>query len=68
MCGWVPFAEQVSLSVSVGWGDKAFYATTSTCRHAGAMLDAFDCPYVDVRAGYRRSRHCRPVTFLRKSP
>ena len=27
MCGWVPSAWQVSLSVSVGWGDTAFYTT-----------------------------------------
>ena len=27
VCGWVPSAGQVSLSVSVGWGDTAFYAT-----------------------------------------
>ena len=28
MCGWVPSAGQVSLSVSVGWGDTTFHATT----------------------------------------
>ena len=27
MCGWFPSAGQVSLSVSVGWGDTTFYAT-----------------------------------------
>ena len=27
MCGWVPSAWQVSLSVSVCWGDTEFYAT-----------------------------------------
>ena len=27
VCGWVPSAGQVSLSVSVSWGDTAFYAT-----------------------------------------
>ena len=27
VCGWVPSAGQVSLSVSVGWGDTTFYAT-----------------------------------------
>ena len=27
MCGWVPSAGQVSLFVSVGWGDTTFYAT-----------------------------------------
>ena len=27
MCGWVPSAGQVSLSVSVGWGDTTFHAT-----------------------------------------
>ena len=31
VCGWVPSAGQVSLSVSVGWGDTTFYAT-SMCR------------------------------------
>jgi len=29
VCGWVPSAGQVSLSVSVGWGDTTFHATTS---------------------------------------
>ena len=29
MCGWVPSAGQVSLSVSVGWGDTTFHATMS---------------------------------------
>ena len=30
VCGWVPSAGQVSLSVSVGWGDTTFHATRST--------------------------------------
>ena len=29
VCGWVPSAGQVSLSVSVGWGDTTFYATVA---------------------------------------
>jgi len=32
VCGWVPSAGHVSLFVSVGWGDTAFYATPSTRR------------------------------------
>ena len=33
MCGGVPSAGQVSLSVSVGWGDTAFYATLPDDEH-----------------------------------
>jgi len=29
VCGWVPSAGQVSLSVSVGWGETEFYATAT---------------------------------------
>jgi len=29
VCGWVPSAGQVSLSVSVGWGDTTFHATAA---------------------------------------
>jgi len=32
VCGWVPSAGQVSLSVPVGWGDTTFYATRSPPR------------------------------------
>jgi len=30
VCGWVPSAGQVSLSVSVGWGDTTFHATAGS--------------------------------------
>jgi len=36
VCGWVPSAGQVSLSVSVGWGDTTFYATRLRVNRGGA--------------------------------
>ena len=35
VCGWVPSAGQVSLSVPVGWGDTAFYATEGSFEMTG---------------------------------
>ena len=41
VCGWVPSAGQVSLSVSVGWGDTTFHATLRILRIACGAVHTF---------------------------
>ena len=52
VCGWVPSAGQVSLSVSVGCGDTAFYAT----RLAVWGLCNLTLCFLEILAVYPQSR------------
>ena len=58
MCGWVPSAGQVSLSVSVGWGDTTFHATVTAMWPVPAR-----CP---CRRGRYRPRLKGTLLLLRK--
>ena len=48
VCGWVPSAGQVSLSVSVGWGDTTFYATMTALSGRSADCSSRVTPRLSV--------------------